>query len=116
MEQADGTIDQPIHDRDLLTLLDILQSSELDEIQQEAVEALRAASQVLNLDHISNVEKNGSVIAKEFDKASHLGGNVGNQGERKKGALAVFFRSFVSCIRSTLWPPCRLSIICRSNN
>jgi integrase/recombinase XerD len=59
--QPEGTLDQPIDGEELLALVDVLQSGTLDEVQQEAVQALRVAIQVLDLNRAPNKEDNGPV-------------------------------------------------------
>jgi integrase len=58
MGKIEGTSDQPVNGKDLLALLDVLQSGELDETQQEAMQALRIA--VESLDLVLNREDDGS--------------------------------------------------------
>jgi uncharacterized protein YicC (UPF0701 family) len=73
MGKIEGMSDQPGNGQDLLALLDVLQSDELNETQQETVRALRNAIRALDLDRIPNGKENGSVIAEQFDRASSLG-------------------------------------------
>ena len=58
MSKIEGASDQPANGNDLLALLDVLQSGELDETQQEAMQALRIA--VESLDLVLNREDDGS--------------------------------------------------------
>ena len=60
MGQIEGVSDQPVNGKDLLTLLDVLQSDDLNETQHEAVQALRIAFQALNLTGILDGEDDGS--------------------------------------------------------
>jgi hypothetical protein len=61
MGQIEGPQDQPVNGKELLELLDVLQSGDLDETQQEAMQALRIAIQSLNLERVLDGEDDGSV-------------------------------------------------------
>ena len=60
MGQIEGTSDQPVNGKDLLALLDVLQSGTLDEAQEKAVQALRATISALDLDEVLNSRDNDS--------------------------------------------------------
>ena len=60
MNQIEGKQDQSVNGKELLALLDVLQSGELDETQQEAIQALRIAIQSLDLDRVFSGENDGS--------------------------------------------------------
>jgi site-specific recombinase XerD len=61
MGQIEGPQGQFVDGKELLGLLDVLQSGDLDETQQEAMQALRIAIQSLNLERVLNGEDDGSV-------------------------------------------------------
>jgi len=63
MGQIEGPQNQPVDGKELLGLLDVLQSGDLDETQQEAVQALRVAILALEPDLAHSTEKDGSVAS-----------------------------------------------------
>ena len=61
MGQIEGPAEQPVNGQDLLALLDVLQSGEPDESQEQATQALRIAIQSLDLARVLDGEDDGSV-------------------------------------------------------
>ena len=61
MGQIEGPQNQPVNGKELLGLLDVLQSGDLDETQQHAARALRVAIQSLDLARVLESEDDGSV-------------------------------------------------------
>ena len=61
MGQIEGAQGRFVDGKDLLALLDVLQSGTLDESQQEAMQALRIAIQSLDLHRVFSGENDGSV-------------------------------------------------------
>jgi hypothetical protein len=61
MGQIEGPQGQFVDGKELLGLLDVLQSGDLDETQQEAMQALRIAIQSLSLERVLDGEDDGSV-------------------------------------------------------
>ena len=60
MGQIEGPQDQPVNGRELLGLLDVLQSGTLDETQEQAVQTLRVAILALDIAGVPGDEDNGS--------------------------------------------------------
>jgi len=61
MGQIEGTPEQPVNGKDLLTLLDVVHLGALDEAQEKAVQALRVAILALDPGRTPSGEGNGSV-------------------------------------------------------
>jgi hypothetical protein len=57
VDQIEDSEDQPFYSENLLALLDVLQPDTLDEVQQKAVQALRAALLVLDMSCVRRQEQ-----------------------------------------------------------